>query len=263
LSGFGEDHAIELAARSFFMLTAIRWEDQRKLAAREADKGDGPFFCQCCNRQVSLRKGGVRSSHFAHLPPVTCEYGTGESEEHRQCKLEIYNSLVNHPNVRACEIERNLGTVRPDISAYINGVPVAIEVQLSTLPLEKIQKRTIEYESKGIYLLWLPKYGSLLEHRPYSPRPWERWLHTLYFGKIYYWLKELEIVPVRFSNYIIEASGRTKSYRKISKRYKLPIKSESLILTTQFTAMNRTGSPIGSYTIPASKLWVDAKTNWD
>jgi type I site-specific restriction-modification system R (restriction) subunit len=40
-------------------------------------------------------------------------------------------------------LERPLGTNRPDVSAHINGVPVAIEVQISSLSLETIAYRTM------------------------------------------------------------------------------------------------------------------------
>src|SRR5687768_9319479 len=123
------------------MLTATRQRDGQKLAAWEASRDDRPFLCHCCGSLVTLRRGGVRAPHFAHQPPVTCEYGTGESEEHRQCKIAIYERLVEDPRVVKCEMERNLGTVRPDLSAYISGVPVAIEVQLSSLSLARINYR--------------------------------------------------------------------------------------------------------------------------
>jgi competence protein CoiA len=241
------------------MLTAIRQIDCKKLTAKEANKADAPFICQCCDKRVSLRKGGVRSSHFAHFPPVTCEYGVGESEEHRRCKIEIYEHLINHPKVTKCEMERNLGTVRPDISAYINNVPVAIEVQLSTLSLEKIERRTADYASKGIYVLWLPKYQTSLLNRPYTPKPWERWLHALYYGRVYYWVGGLKILPFHFENYLIEINGRTKNYRKISKRYKLPVMEEILDLVGGFKAMSRDRYVLGNHNLLPAKLWIGPK----
>src|SRR4051812_4753271 len=46
-------------------------------------------------------------------------------------------------------LELPLGTVRPDVSAEINGTPVAIEVQISALSIETITRRTIDYHQKG------------------------------------------------------------------------------------------------------------------
>ena len=66
--------------------------------------------------------------------------------------MEIFEALQRHPAVSNAALERPLGTNRPDVSAYINGVPVAIEVQISSLSLDTITCRTIEYaraESAG------------------------------------------------------------------------------------------------------------------
>ncbi|HYY41548.1 MAG TPA: competence protein CoiA family protein, partial [Pyrinomonadaceae bacterium] len=185
------------------MLTAIRETDGQKLGAWEADKRDRPFVCFCCQRTVTLRQGGILAPHFAHRPPVTCEYGTGESEAHRRCKIALYEALSADARVTKCELERNLGTVRPDVSAYIGGVPVAIEVQLSALSLAKIAYRTGEYRRKGIYVLWLPVYQRALDAALYAPRPWELWLHAAYAGRVYYWLEGATVLPIHFRDYLI------------------------------------------------------------
>jgi hypothetical protein len=65
--------------------------------------------------------------------------------------------------------ERSLGTVRPDVSARINGIPVAIEVQLSVLSLETIARRTAEYAKKGVYVFWLTQWTLFLDADRYSP----------------------------------------------------------------------------------------------
>ena len=223
------------------MLTAIRERDGQKLGAWEAHRDDRPFVCFCCQRVVTLRRGQIIAPHFAHLPPVTCEYGTGESEAHRRCKIAIYESLVADSRVSKCELERNLGTVRPDVSAYINGVPVAIEVQLSTLSLEKIAYRTNEYRRKGIYVLWLPVYHSALDQELYSPRPWERWLHAHYSGRVYYWLEAATVLPVCFRNYYLLLRGRTRDYQKLSRR-KVPITEKPLHLIEHFKPLNNVSS---------------------
>lgn len=75
------------------MLTAIR-SDSQKTLAQDANKIDAPFTCPECNKNVILRKGLIKTPHFAHKPPVTCQYGQGESEEHRKCKQAIFNCLV-------------------------------------------------------------------------------------------------------------------------------------------------------------------------
>ncbi len=240
------------------MLTAIRELDGQKLGAWEAAKSNRPFVCFCCQRVVTLRRGSVRAPHFAHQPPVVCEYGTGESEAHRRCKIAIYETLRADARVTKCELERNLGTVRPDVSAYIDGVPVAIEVQLSTLPLEKIAYRTSEYGRKGIYVLWLPLYHRGLDAELYAPRPWELWLHATYTGRIYYWLEGATVLPVHFRDYFINVRGRTRDYQKLSRR-KVPLTGRPLSLVEHFKPLQRATRPVRA---PTAKLLVDTCDRW-
>jgi competence protein CoiA len=231
------------------------------VAAWEVERSEGPFICFCCQQMVMLRKGEIKAPHFAHIPPVTCEYGRGESEEHRRCKIAIYESLSAHPQVRKCEMERDLGTVRPDVSAYINDVPVAIEVQLSNLTLSRIQYRTAEYARKGIYVLWLPILTPEVRQRLYAPSPWEQWLHAAYFGRVYYWLEGVRILPVHFRDYHVSVKGRTRDYQKLARK-KVPIKGDVTTLTDDFRPVSRQAWSGQRLSIPPAKLLVDSQPDW-
>lgn len=169
------------------MLTATRKTDDKQVMAKDAERSDGPFYCSFCESDATLRKGIVVSHHFAHKPPITCEYGTGESELHRQTKQEIYDFLSTDAGVTKLALERNLKTVRPDVSCYIGKTPIAIEVQLSSLSLERIAHRTLEYAKKKIYVLWISPNDERLTHSHLTIRSWEKWVHALYFGRIYFW----------------------------------------------------------------------------
>jgi competence protein CoiA len=243
------------------MLTAIRQSDGRKVGAWEVDKTERPFICLCCSEVLTLRRGGIIAPHFAHKPPVTCEYGAGESEEHRLCKISIYEALVADPRVVKCEMERDLGAVRPDVSAYINGVPVAIEVQASNLTLEKIHHRTEEYARRGIYVLWLPVYKESLKAQLYGPRPWERWLHEAYSGRVYYWVESLRVQPVHFRDYLTRVRGRTHDYEKLSAK-KVPLDGKPALLTEDFMPLERRELARGFINIPRAKLFVDRQPSW-
>lgn len=243
------------------MLTAIREFDGRKVGAWEVERSARPFRCPCCSEVVTLRRGGIKAPHFAHQPPVVCEYGTGESEEHRRCKISIYEALLAHPRVAKCEMERDLGAVRPDVSAYIDNVPVAIEVQASNLTLQKIRRRTEEYARRGIYVLWLPIYKESLKQELYSPRPFERWLHEAYFGRVYYWVEGLRIQPVHFRDYLTRVRGRTHDYEKLSTR-KVPIDGETAILTEDFVPICRDAWARDFLSVPRTKLFMDRQPSW-
>ena len=243
------------------MLTAQSERSGRKVQAWEARRGDQPFYCFCCRREVTLRRGSTRVAHFAHKPPILCEYGEGESATHRWCKQQIYTRLSESPCVEKCELERDLGTVRPDVSAYIGGVPVAIEVQLSNLSIERLAHRTSEYSRKGIYVLWLPLYTSALNKELYSPRPWELWLHSIYNGRVYYWREGLRIQPVHFREYYVQVSGRTRDYEKLSRR-KVPLEGKSVTLTEEFKPSISRNWSSSKQSSPELKLFVDTQPRW-
>jgi competence protein CoiA len=243
------------------MLTALRERDGAKVAAWEALREDRPFLCHCCRSPVTLRRGSVIAPHFAHRPPFTCEYGAGESEAHRRCKLALYESLRAHPRVSKCELERDLGSVRPDVSAYVGDAPVAFEVQLSVLPLERIIRRTVEYARKGIYVLWLPPHTAALGGELYAPRPWERWLHAAYFGRVYYWQAGLTVRPVHFRDYYKTARGRTRDYQKLSRR-KVALEGPPLSLAEDFAPRPRAAWAGRELSVPPSRLFADTRPKW-
>jgi competence protein CoiA len=168
------------------MLYAKRKSDGRIVTASSESYSNAPFICPECNELVILKTGTVRVNYFAHVNYFACRNGASESEAHRQCKMEIYEALLREPNVHKVALERPLGTNRPDVSAYINNVPVAIEVQISSLSQETIMRRTIEYARKGIYVLWLLLWTPDLDDKLYSPTLWEKWIHAAYFGRVYY-----------------------------------------------------------------------------
>jgi competence protein CoiA len=243
------------------MLTAVRERDGARVAAWEAEREDRPFLCHCCRSQLTLRRGSRVAAHFAHRPPFTCEYGAGESEEHRRCKLALYEGLRAHPSVRKCELERDLGTVRPDVSAYVGDAPVAFEVQLSALTLERIVHRTAEYARKGVYVLWLPPYAAALGRALYAPRPWERWLHAAYFGRVYYWQAGLTVRPFHFREYYRQARGRTRDYEKLS-RHKVPLEGPTLSLVEDFAPRLRAAWAGKELSVPPARLFADTRPKW-
>jgi competence protein CoiA len=126
------------------MLRAIRKSDGETVEAWSQKESAGPFSCPSCGGEVILHSGRRRLEHFAHTPERACRFDLGESENHRRCKAEIWVCLAN------AQLERPLGDVRADVSANVNGVPVAFEVQLSNLSLEDIIRRTKEYARRGI-----------------------------------------------------------------------------------------------------------------
>lgn len=257
------------------MLCATRKSDLAKVIAAETTKAEAPFVCPECAKDVILRKCRTKVDHFAHKPPVTCQYGAGETEAHRTCKTAIYDALKQSPNVTKLELERHLKEVRPDVSCYINGVPVAIEVQISALPYDTILKRTAWYAQKKIYLLWVAQWNPYLDSGDrYSPRLWEKWFHAAYFGRVYYWTTERLVVPYHFGPCLIDvplsewhdSSGDEVSaggYTKYSKRYRMPEEGRPLDIAADFVKCEHGGFNGGVIQIPPCKLFKDRFGKWE
>ena len=251
------------------MLSAKRKSDGRTVSAYSESKTNAPFGCLICGDEVVLRTGRHRVNYFVHVNPLACLYAENESEEHRRCKMEIFQALQKAPNVRNVALERPLGTNRPDVSAYINGVPVAIEVQISSLSLETITRRTIEYARKGIYVLWLLQWTPELDGRRYTPALWEKWIHAAYFGRVYYWIEGLTVVSYHFDPHfksVPKKSWHSPKGKKMtgggySRRLKLhrtAIRGATLNLAIDFVPRSRDWWEGKSLTIPAAKLFIAA-----
>lgn len=250
-----------------FMLSARRKSDGTTVTADMESKSNAPFYCLTCGDPVLLRTGKNRISHFAHEYPLARHYGDNESEEHRRCKIEIFEMLQRTPGVQDVRLERALGEVRPDVSAYIKGVPVAIEVQISDLSLETITRRTIDYARKGIYVLWLLQWTPELDDPRYTPRLWEKWIHACYFGRVYYWTYGLRVLSYSFEPSLKSvpkkswyAKNGTKmtggGYTHRSKRYRTAVRGEAFNLATDFIPKERFWWEGNGITVPDAKIFM-------
>lgn len=255
------------------MLCAIRKSDGITVMASRDENVDGDFRCPECESEVILRKGRLRIPHFSHKATVSCAYGLGETEIHRRCKAEIYEALLRAPHVSDVKLERYLKDVRPDVSARINGVPVAIEVQISNLSVETVIHRTEEYARRGIYLLWLAQWTPGLDSRRYNPKPWERWVHAAYFGRVYYWLGGTQVAPYHFEPFKVRVQkhswrgpgGRKMTaggYRHVSRRFKSPVRGRALDIVKDFALREREPWQGGDTLIPRARLFCDSGSSF-
>jgi competence protein CoiA len=251
-----------------FMLRAKRKQTGEIVEAYFSNKSQAPFYCPDCGDLVLLKTGRTKINYFAHVNPLACRFGAGESEAHENCKMEIFEALQQHPTVSNAEVERPLGTNRPDVSAYINGVPVAIEIQISSLSLETIMRRTIEYARKGIYVLWLLQWTPELDSPRYTPQLWEKWIHAAYFGRVYYWVEGLKVVSYHFDPHFksvpqktwYSADGKKMTgggYSKKSKRYCTAVPGETLNLVRDFAPKERFWWEGNGIKVPDAKLFME------
>jgi competence protein CoiA len=252
------------------MLSARRKSDGQTVTAYFESKSNGPFFCLQCGDEVILKRVRGRVDHFAHANPLACWNSENESDTHRRCKMEIFEALKGEPSVSDVVLERPLGSVRPDVSAIINGTAVAIELQISSLSTEKILSRTIEYFRRGIAVLWLLQWTPKLDAPRYAPTMWEKWIHAAYFGRVYYWIGGLTVVSYEFEPYLktiprkswyspkgVKMTGG--GYTKRSKRYRAPVRGQELNLATDFAPRERYWWQGNGITLPDAKLFMHRK----
>jgi len=248
------------------MLSAKRKSDGTIVTAYFESKRNAPFLCIDCNEEVVLKSGRHRVDHFAHANPVACKFAVGESDLHRDCKKQIFESLDREPGVRAA-LERSFGEMRPDIFAIINGTRVAIEVQISSLSIETITRRTIQYAQNGIHVLWLLQWTPELDSQRYTPKVWERWVHSTYFGQVYYWIEGITVVSYSFEPHfkiVPKTSWYSKGgkrmtaggYTQQSKRYCVPVRGETLNLVSDFRGQQRYWLEANGFKLPDAKLFI-------
>lgn len=133
------------------MLVALD-EDGQVFNVLENPAPQGSFSCPGCGGQVRYKSGKVLRSHFAHVTLRDCHYfSENESAQHLSLKSCLYRWLVNAEQV---ELEKCLTSIGQVADLFVNN-SLALEVQCSSLPISRLQERTMAYQQVGIAVLWL------------------------------------------------------------------------------------------------------------
>ncbi|MCZ8533029.1 competence protein CoiA [Psychrobacillus psychrodurans] len=115
------------------------------------------FSCIQCNEQVILKNGLIKIPHFAHIRNISCTtaFSEGESEDHLNGKLHLYEFFQKHSS--PVQLEAYLPSLhqRPDLYVQSEPYPIAIEFQCSQIPITAIQQRTEGYIAKQIIPIWI------------------------------------------------------------------------------------------------------------
>ncbi|EFR43953.1 competence protein CoiA [Streptococcus pseudoporcinus] len=112
----------------------------------------GDFYCPLCGGKLCLKKGNVIRPHFAHLNLRDCQFSQeNESVEHLTLKSLVYHSLRPFQKV---EIEKYIEACGQVSDIMVNH-QLALEIQCSPLPIERLIVRTRSYQEKGISVRWL------------------------------------------------------------------------------------------------------------
>lgn len=240
------------------MLTAIRGRDGWKFIARYAERADGPYICAVCNKEVLLKKGDIKTNYFSHRPPITCSLGVGESEFQMNAKMAIFDALQPEPNVTDLEIEKHFGSIITDVFARINGVAVAIEIPRSNQTVADIVSKILAYHELGIGVLWIGLPTDVLVVDRYSPKDWEKWIHTAYYGRLYFWIGGQTFAPVHFGHY--HENG--PDGERVSKRLRAPLKGVPVSLSKDFRLVKKEPWSSAEVSIPPCTLYMDKQLKW-
>jgi competence protein CoiA len=189
---------------------AISLQTMDFVCASDVIKEDGPFMCPSCLSDAIVRKCTEKEDHFAHKARLSPIIQSQDRELHDVVQNELLEYLVNnYPKgnwAKERTISRNdekgLLEIVPDISGRDNNrKPIAVEIQNSAYTLRKIHIKTVEYQKRNIAVLWLVPLKEELGEEVFRPRLFEKYLHSMYYGRVYYYIpnRNKKIVPVHFS----------------------------------------------------------------
>lgn len=264
---------------------ARRLANHQPVHAAVVAREQGPFYCAECHAEVALRQGAHRTAHFAHRSPAPVSTGGEEGALHRLCKQEICAALAaDHPQ-GAWELERTIparpqhgiAELRPDVSGRVGDLPLAIEVQASALDIDAIVQRTRTYAQRRIPVLWLVPLPEQPPDDAMRPRLHERYLHSLYLGRTYYWWPGLgaTVVPVHYgpctqqvprSDWYARGFGPVQSggYERTYRSLKTPVCAPRLQIGRDFAPRWRNAFvPANARkAVPSCQLWIDRLAAW-
>lgn len=263
---------------------AVQSLTQTRVAASMVTKFEGPFHCGKCLTPAVVHKdrGGGKREHFAHSAPLTPIARFGETAFHKAAKEEIRDALRsiyakgNWDVERTLEADANKGRpeLRPDVSGRIGKQPIAIEIQWSTLSITQIIKRSIGYKKWRIPVLWLlPIKQDLVGE--FRPRLFERYLHSMYFGRVYYWKAGdgITVTPIHFDpaqrwvdhREWVDSDGEQSAggYTKRLRVLKTANAGSRISIDGFFAEMRQEFTPWNEkLAVPELLLWRDGAATW-
>lgn len=256
----------------------------QKFFAQEARREDGPFYCPSCLSDAVLKKCTEKADHFAHSARTSPVLRPHEMELHNACTREICDALASRFPSGSWAVERPIPPnsqkktpkLVPDVSGRIGGQRVVVEVQRSAMTLTQLIQRTWGYAQLGIPLVWIVPLREPLGVEPFRPRLYERYLHSMYFGRTYYWWRGLGLTlkPVHYGNATrhieyrewVEAGEQQTAggYDATYKTIKTPFYGPDVDLCEDFKAVQRAAftPPNERKRVPPCLIWQDAKVPW-
>jgi competence CoiA-like predicted nuclease len=236
-----------------------------RITASDAQRG-GEFRCPSCFKPLILKKGRIVVHHFAHKPPILCDWARSETLAHLEAKRLVHAALTAR-GVRA-ELEYCLETLpgdrRADVMAWSpRGQMIAIELQHTSISADEIAERAFAYARAGAAQIWisflpssvwkeaLDKGDGTWLIRRYAPRQFELWIDGLKWRKGFwmydhssnkFWLAQFKLHELQYDEQIWYSEGGEENYReaysKPSKKFRDlvlrgPFQIEDLLIVNQ------------------------------
>lgn len=121
----------------------------------------GELICQLCEAPMMVKAGLVKRHHFAHYAECNSDYEQHpQSEEHLRGKeivAEYASDWFKELTSAKPDFEVPIPEVRRVVDVlfeFPNGWRIACEVQLASITIEYLQKRTNDYLRAGIDVYW-------------------------------------------------------------------------------------------------------------
>lgn len=107
--------------------------------------------CPACELPLVARKGPIRVAHFAHHQGNDCGKGIGTALHHMAKEILENRQEIALPKpadptklyaIEKVDLEKRLGDIVPDVTVYIEGRPILIEVVV-THGIEEQKRKAI------------------------------------------------------------------------------------------------------------------------
>ncbi|MBC1689118.1 competence protein CoiA [Listeria welshimeri] len=119
----------------------------------ERIKQEEKLYCKSCASPVMIKAGVIKVPHFAHEKASKCAFASeGESEEHLLAKRQIMEWFC-YQGIPV-EVEHYFPEINRQADVFMNNKRV-IEFQRSSVPINEMIQRTMDYLSIGLEVHWI------------------------------------------------------------------------------------------------------------
>lgn len=236
--------------------------DGTRVEAESADRSLH-YCCPGCDSEVTLRRGAIKTAHFAHKARPTCGYASGESAVHMAAKLAVLREFRRR-GLRA-EVEYNVPTLAGDRRADVmvwspTGRRIAIEIQHSAISLDDLYRRTHSYASAGIAVVWLPILDAKILNggirdaagdvliRGYPAPHWLRWIRGYGYGRLWIMTSDLSLWSAEMTPRKVRLSDGRELI--VSKTRDLRLSGPYDLADARFQCGSRASAEIGPHRYP-------------